>query len=179
MATVEGIDGLSIGRLADHLGISKSGLYAHFGSKEELQLATIDSAAQTVHDEVIAPARAAATPLARLEAMCDHFLSYIERGVFPGGCFFNTVSVELRSYPESVQARLAKSHRIWLSIIERHVRDAQEAGELRAHEDAEQLAFELSGMMKMGNASFMMSGDRASLERARRGFVNRLAAAAP
>lgn len=177
LATVEGLEGLSIGRLAEHLGMSKSGLYAHFGSKEELQLAAIDTAAAIVTAEVIVPAREAPTPLARLESLCEHFLSYLERRVFPGGCFFNAVAVELRSCPESVRTRFVEISRIWLDIIERRVRDAQESGELRADEDPTQLAFELNGMLKMGNAAFMLEPDAGGLERARRGFQSRLAAA--
>src|SRR5579885_2105274 len=88
LATVEGLEGLSIGRLADHIGMSKSGLYAHFGSKEELQLATIDTANGIFEAEVIAPAERAATPLEQIELLCEQFLSHVERGVFPGGCFF-------------------------------------------------------------------------------------------
>src|SRR5215510_12709301 len=74
LATVEGLEGLSIGRLADHIGMSKSGLYAHFGSKEELQLATVETAEQIFRDEVIAPADAIERPLARLEALCERYL---------------------------------------------------------------------------------------------------------
>src|SRR3954470_9014604 len=88
LATVDGLEGLSIGNLAAHIGMSKSGLYAHFGSKEELQLATIDTALEIFGAEVVAPARDATTPLAKIEVLCEQFLSHIERRVFPGGCFF-------------------------------------------------------------------------------------------
>src|SRR5918998_4343853 len=88
LATQEGLEPLSIGRLADATGMSKSGLFAHFGSKEELQLATVDHAASLFVDEVIAPAREAPKGLARVWALCDHMVDYAERQVFPGGCFF-------------------------------------------------------------------------------------------
>src|SRR4051812_13335396 len=88
LATVDGIEGLSIGRLADHIGMSKSGLFAHFGSKEELQLATVEKAQEVYEADVIKPAIEAAEGLERLEALCERFLSHVEREVFPGGCFF-------------------------------------------------------------------------------------------
>src|ERR1700680_2234941 len=87
LASVDGLDGLSIGRLATELAMSKSGLFAHFGSKEDLQLATIEEARQRYAREVIAPAHAAGSGIKRLNALCESFLSYLERAVFPGGCF--------------------------------------------------------------------------------------------
>src|SRR3954465_14746757 len=91
LATVEGLDGLSIGRLADAVGMSKSGLFAHFGSKEELQLATIETAWALFGELVIAPALAAPTGLERLVALTENFLRHVEESVFPGGCFFASV----------------------------------------------------------------------------------------
>src|SRR5213082_691885 len=77
LATIDGLEGLSIGRLAAHIGMSKSGLYAHFGSKEELQLATIETAREIYEADVVAPAEDAATPLAKVEALCEQFLSHV------------------------------------------------------------------------------------------------------
>src|SRR5215210_6127587 len=88
LASLEGLEGLTIGRLADELGMSKSGLFAHFGSKEELQLATLDAAGQRFLDEVFRPAMSAPRGYPRLVALCREWLAYVERGVFPGGCFF-------------------------------------------------------------------------------------------
>jgi AcrR family transcriptional regulator len=177
LATVEGLEGLSIGRLAEHIGMSKSGLYAHFGSKEELQLAAIDRAVEIFAEEVVEPARRAGRGLARLEAVVDAFASYLERRVFPGGCFFNAVTAEIDSHPGAVREKLAELQRRWLGGLERWVQAAQEAGELDSGEDAAQLAFELNGMLHMGNAVFVLQRDPAALERARRGFHARLAAA--
>src|SRR5947208_15752292 len=89
LATLVGLDGLSIGGLAGAAGMSKSGVYAHFGSKQDLQLATIESARGTFTDEVLRPALAAPKGIRRLLAACDEFLSHVERRVFPGGCFFS------------------------------------------------------------------------------------------
>ena len=87
LATLDGLDGLSIGNLADALEMSKSGVYAHFGSKQELQLATVDEAGRIFQLEVIGPAMAAPTAVARLVAVCDAFFDHLERRTFPGGCF--------------------------------------------------------------------------------------------
>jgi len=177
LATVEGLDGLSIGRLADHIGMSKSGLYAHFGSKEELQLSAIDAATEIFAETVIRPAREAATPFARLEALCDHFLRYLERPVFPGGCFFASATAELDTHPGPVREKLAEALDGWLKLIERRVREAQEAGELDPAEDPALVAFELDAFMKMGNSLLLVHGDREGLDRARAAINARLARA--
>jgi AcrR family transcriptional regulator len=176
LATVEGLDGLSIGRLAEHIGMSKSGLYAHFGSKEELQLATIDAASEIFVREVIEPARPA-EGAARLEALADAFLSYLDRRVFPGGCFFAAAQAELDTHPGPVREKLRETALRWLDYIERQVRGAQEMGELRADEDPAQLAFELDAMLKMATAVFVLQDDPKALGRARRGVETRLARA--
>src|SRR6185369_636927 len=95
LATVEGIEGLSLGRLADAVGMSKSGLFAHFRSKEELQLATIETADAIFQAEVVDPARDAPPGIPRLRALGEAFLAHLERGVFPGGCFFASVAAEI------------------------------------------------------------------------------------
>jgi AcrR family transcriptional regulator len=177
LAPVEGLDGLSIGRLAEHIGMSKSGLYAHFGSKEELQLATIDAASEIFVREVIEPARVA-EGAARLEALVEAFLSYLERRVFPGGCFFAAAQAELDTHPGPVREKLREVQLRWLDYLERQVRGAQQMGDLDPKEDAAQLAFELDAMLKMATSVFILQDDAGALERARRGVKTRLAAAA-
>src|SRR5881394_3994158 len=103
LATVEGLEGLSIGGLAKALGISKSGLYAHFGSKQELQLATVDEAERIFDAEVIEPAVAAAPGLAQLVALCDAFFDHLLRHTFPGGCFFAGAVLEMGTRPGPVK----------------------------------------------------------------------------
>jgi len=174
LATVEGLDGLSIGRLADHIGMSKSGLYAHFGSKEELQLAAIDTAAEIFTETVIRPAREPETAFARLESLCESFLRYLERSVFPGGCFFASATAELDTHPGPVREKLVAAMDAWLQLIERRVREAQEAGELDAAEDPALLAFELDAFMKMGNSLWLLHGDRSGLDQARTAIRARL-----
>src|SRR5918998_1017367 len=118
LATVEGLEGLSIGRLAEHIGMSKSGLYAHFGSKEELQLATVETAAAIFRDDVVVPTEAVDAPLARLEALCEAFLSHLERRVFPGGCFFVSAAAEFDTHPGPVKEEVAAFLRGWLETLE-------------------------------------------------------------
>ena len=146
LASVEGLDGLSIGRLASELAMSKSGLFAHFGSKEDLQLAAIEEARQRYVREVIAPARAAATGITRLHALCEAFLSYVERGVFPGGCFFASAMAEFDAKaPGPVRDRIAECQQQWMNTLERAARDARAQGQLPPGSDPRQLAFELDG----------------------------------
>jgi AcrR family transcriptional regulator len=174
LATLEGLDGLSIGRLADHIGMSKSGLYAHFGSKEELQLAAIDAAEQIFADAVIRPAREPEDPYERLESLCEHFFLYLEKPVFPGGCFFASAGAELDTHPGPVKERLAQALGGWMELLERRVRAAQEAGELDSAEDPAQLAFELEAFMKMANSHTVLHGGKSAFATARRAVKARL-----
>ncbi len=130
LATQEGLEPLSIGRLAEAAQLSKSGLFAHFGSKEELQLATVDHAASLFREEVIDPAREAPRGLPRVWALCDHMVDYAERQVFPGGCFFAATSAEFNHRPGPVRDRIEAMIRSWLSYLEHAVEQAQAAGEL-------------------------------------------------
>ena len=169
LASVEGLDGLSIATLAEHVGMSKSGLFAHFRSKEELQLETIAAAAEIFDEVVIRPALAASPGVARLRSLADHFLSHVERKVFQGGCFFAATAAEVDGHPGPVRDRIAAVHRSWADLLVRTVREAQSAGELRADEDPAQVAFEVNGMLAGANSSFLLLGDPAVLSRARIG----------
>jgi AcrR family transcriptional regulator len=177
LATVEGIDGLSIGRLAEHTGMSKSGLFAHFGSKEELQLAAIDTAERIFDEDVVTSARAAPEGLARLEALCDHFLSHVGRRVFPGGCFFASVGAELDTRPGPVRDRVVAVAQNWMGLLVDAVRQAQRQGEVDPGLEPEQLAFELDALLALGNTAFLLNGTEEALERARRGLDDRIARA--
>ena len=148
--------------------MSKSGLYAHFGSKEELQLAAIDAAEQIFADAVIRPAREPEDPYERLESLCEHFFRYLEKPVFPGGCFFASAAAELDTHPGPVKERLAQSLGGWMELLERRVREAQEAGELDSAEDPAQLAFELEAFMKMANSHTVLHGGDSGFATARR-----------
>jgi len=175
IASVEGLDGLSIGRLATELAMSKSGLFAHFGSKESLQLATIEEARQRYVREVITPALAESSGIARLYALCEAFLSYVERAVFPGGCFFAGAMAEFDAKaPSPVRDRIASCQDQWMSTLERTAADGLAKRELRADSDARQLVFELEGALLSANWYFHLYRDATYLDRARRAVRTRL-----
>jgi AcrR family transcriptional regulator len=179
LATQEGLEPLSIGRLALATAMSKSGLFAHFGSKEELQLATVDHAAQLFVDEVIAPARAAPKGLARIWALCDRVVDYAERQVFPGGCFFAATSFEFNNKPGPVRDRIEEMLRSWLSYLEHAVEQAQAAGELVDQPTAREIAFQLDAFAQASNAQFQLFRDRAVFDEARRAIRERLESLRP
>ena len=177
LTSVEGLDGITIGRLASELGMSKSGLFAHFGSKEELQLATIDTAREIFVETVIAPARQAERGLPRLLALMDHWLAYMRREVFKGGCFFDAVRGEYNSRPpgpvrDAVWADLAS----WSEILVNRVKAAQAEGHLDPGADPEQVAFELDALGGAANVRFQLDRDEVWFERAREAIQARLEA---
>src|SRR5437763_10608526 len=142
LASVEGLEGLSIGNLAAATGISKSGLYAHFGSKQELQLATVEEAERILTEEVVQPALAAAPGLGQLAAACEAFFSYVERRVFPGGCFFAATALEMGARPGPVKDRVAAIQSGFTALLRSFAVTAVEQGELPPDVDPEQFAFE-------------------------------------
>jgi AcrR family transcriptional regulator len=174
LATLAGLEGLSIGRLADHIGMSKSGLYAHFGSKEELQLATIDAAQEIFEREVVAPTMEQPEGLARVLAFTDAYLSYVERGVFPGGCFFAATAAEAGLPDGPVKDKLRDYMAGGVEGLADMIRVAQERGDVDSTADADQLAFEIDALLHGANASFVLHRGTDSLERARRGIRERL-----
>jgi len=179
LASVEGLDGLTIGRLATALGMSKSGLFAHFGSKEELQLATIDAAREIFVREVFEPARAAERGLPRLAALLEHWLAYMRREVFHGGCFFDAVRNEYDSrQPGPVRDAIRTDFATWSESLANRVRSAQAHGHLDPDADPEQLAFELDALGGAANVRFQLDRDVAAFERARRAIHARLDALA-
>ena len=174
LATIEGLDGLSIGRLADAVGMSKSGLFAHFGSKEELQLATVAAAEEVFTAQVSAPAGGAATARERLDRLVDGYLDYLGQDTFPGGCFFASVLAEVDMRPGPVRDRLVAFLGDWLAQLERAVRDAQAEGALAPGEDPEQLVFEIEALLLYANAQHVVSRAAEPIERARRAIERRL-----
>jgi AcrR family transcriptional regulator len=179
LATEEGLEPLSIGRLADATGMSKSGLFAHFGSKEELQIATVEHAAALFVDEVIAPAREAPKGVARVWALCDHMIAYTERAVFPGGCFFAATASEFTHRPGPVRDRIAGMIGSWLSYLEHAVEQAQAAGELDPSVPAREIAFQLDAFAQAANMQFQLFRDEQVFDDARRAVGERLEALRP
>ena len=179
LATVDGLEGLSIGELARATGMSKSGLYAHFGSKLDLQLATIEAARQTFVVEVLRPALHAPKGIERLLAACEAFLSHVERRVFPGGCFFSAAAVDVGTREGPVHDAIVAQRLEWLALLERLAREAAGLGELEPSLDPVQLAFELQALLVAANTSFILQGDPGALERARTAIHARLRVAVP
>jgi AcrR family transcriptional regulator len=178
LATIDGLRGLSIGDLAAHIGMSKSGLYAHFGSKEELQLATVATAREIFDAEIVEPTNDIADPLERLRALCEGFLSHLERRIFPGGCFFASASAELDTHPGPVQDEIISVQQQWMNQLQELIHDAQDAGSLASTEEPAQLAFELEAYLLMGNTAFVLGDDATALRRAREAIESRLARSA-
>jgi AcrR family transcriptional regulator len=179
LATEEGLEPLSIGRLAEATAMSKSGLFAHFGSKEELQLATVDYAGTLFVDEVIDPARSAPKGLARIWALCDNMIGYAERQVFPGGCFFAATSFEFNNRPGPVRDRIEEMIRSWLSYLEHAVEQAQEAGELDPNASPREIAFQLDAFAQASNAQYQLFRDPQVFDDARRAIQERLESLRP
>jgi AcrR family transcriptional regulator len=179
LATVDGLNGLSLAHLADAVGMSKSGLFAHFGSKEELQLATIDAASSIFEELVIEPAADAAPGVSRLRAYIDRFLEHVEEGVFPGGCFFVSAVGELAPHPGPVHDGAMAFSQRWLALLAEEVAAGQAAGELDPAADPPQIAFELNAFMVLGNMQFVAGRRPAVLDSVRSAVDTRLAALAP
>lgn len=165
LATTEGLDRLSIGDLAAHIGMSKSGLYAHFRSKEELQLATIDAAEAIFDSEVIEPSRNAPIGLPRVVALADAFLDHLRRRVFPGGCFFACASAELHARPGPVKDRIAAFDGRWKAQFVDQFRVAVDDGSLPAGTDLDQLWFEIDAYLLYAHAAFSFRDDPTVLDR--------------
>jgi len=175
VASVEGLDGLSLGRLAVELELSKSGVFALFGSKEELQLATIEAALAIFESHVLTPARSAPPGLPRLRALCEKWLDYSERRVFPGGCFFFNVGAEFDARPGRVHDAVAAASGSFAGFIRATAREAVELGHVAG--DSELLAFELHALGRAANADAVMHGGKGPYRLARKAMRARLAAA--
>ena len=176
LASVHGLDGLTLGRLATAAGVSKSGFFAHWRDKEELQLDAIEWAGRQWVDEIVKPALQAPQGVRRLLALHEARLRFYAAKVLPGGCFFFAAQVEFDDRPGPVRERVAQALTDWLGLIERLAREAVELGELRADTDAAQLAYEIDAL---GEASItharLLGGDTTTAyDRARRAVLQRL-----
>jgi AcrR family transcriptional regulator len=166
IASSEGLEGLTIGRLAAELEMSKSGLFAHFGSKQELQLATVAAAATRFSEAVIEPARASADGAPRLRAMADSYLAHLDGGAYSGGCFWAATSAEYDDRPGPVRDAIAAALDAWLGELERQACAAGAA-------EPGRVAFELYAIVMGANSRFRLSGDRRAFDYAR-AIVDRL-----
>lgn len=176
ITSAEGLEGVSIGRLAAELSMSKTGIFAHFGSKEELQLATINMAKNIFVTEVVDPALKSPPGISRLSALLQGWLSYVERSVFRGGCFFAAASAEFDSRPGKVRNRIAELTKAWVVGLEDEVGEAKKLNQLSKKVDPRQLVFELHAYVQEANWAFKLFNDKTSFARARSAIANRIAA---
>lgn len=174
MASVNGLEGISIGGLANHIGMSKSGLFAHFGSKEGLQLAIIDAARKLFYKEVIAPARKEDPGIIRLWKFFNNWLLYLERNGFKGGCFFAAVSYEFDSRPGPVRDKIAYSMEAWKNTLKREVERAQQKNQIKKEVDPSQFAFEIMALAMGANLSFQLHNNTQACNQARIAILERL-----
>ncbi|WP_069816824.1 TetR/AcrR family transcriptional regulator [Streptomyces sp. TP-A0874] len=168
LASVNGLEGLTIGRLATELGMSKAGVLGHFGTKESLQLAVVDAAAEMFAREVPQRARGVPPGLAHLSALCEAWVSYLERELLPGGCFFTAVAAEFDGRGGPVRDAIAGLDSLWRRDLSIHIRRAVNVGELPTDTDPGQLVYELVGIMLALNHSLQLHHDERAPGRARR-----------
>jgi AcrR family transcriptional regulator len=168
LASIEGLGSLTIGRLARDTGISKSGVFAHFRSKERLQRETIAAAVEVFEREVLRPGLAGPEGLNRVEGFCEAYLSYVERGVFPGGCFFAQLLAEYDAQTGPIHEEVAGIQRGALGQLGAMIETAKRQGELHADTDAAQLTFELYAALELANYLSTLYDDPAMIEHGRR-----------
>jgi len=179
LASEVGLDGVTIGRLASELELSKSGLFAHFQSKESLQVQTLERAAERFVEVVVRPALQAPRGEPRLRALFERWLLWPKLVPQPGGCLFVAAAAELDDRPGPARDVLVRLQKEWLAGLATSFRAASEQGHLRPDADPEQLAFELYGIMLVCHHSARLLHDPRATERARRAFEGLLAAARP
>jgi AcrR family transcriptional regulator len=178
LATTHGLQELSIGELAGHIGMSKSGLYAHFKSKEELELATIDAAVEIFENDVMRRVEESLRGTARVRALSEAFLGHLARRVYPGGCFFATVAAQLAPRPSRARDRVSRLQQDWVGQFIAALSQARDDGEIQLAADLDQLAFEITAMLFRANFAWIISQDERVLEQARvgiRGVLSRVA----
>ncbi|MFE6687790.1 TetR/AcrR family transcriptional regulator [Streptomyces sp. NPDC057743] len=177
IASVEGLEGLTIGRLAADLEMSKAGVLGHFGTKQALQLAALEGASAIFSRVVWEPAADEKPGLTRLRAICEGWIRYLERerGAFPGGCFFITASVEFDARGGPVRDTVARLFLLWRRRLAQEVRTAVGQGELPPDTDPEQVGFEVVGIYLGLNQAVQLAADPSAADRARRALDRLLA----
>src|SRR6202521_172957 len=176
LASAEGLEGLTIGRLATESHMSKTGIFAHFGSKEQLQLATVGAAKEIFLQQVVKPGLTSPRGLPRLKVMLESWLGYVERIVFRGGCFFAAASAEFDSRPGAVRDHIAELTKAWMVGLKEEITFAQSQKEIQASIEPAQLAFELHAYVQEANWAFKLFNDKSAFLLARRAIADRIAA---
>jgi AcrR family transcriptional regulator len=167
LSAIEGLERLSLARLAEAVGMSKSGLFGLFGSKEDLQVAILDKARAVFTEEVIAPALAMPAGARRLRGLCEGYLDHISLREWPSGCFFASVASEVGGRPGPIRDRVAVDQKQWVALLTESARRAHERGELPADTSPEQLAFELSAILTGADTAYLLHRDEEILTRVR------------
>jgi AcrR family transcriptional regulator len=175
VASVVGLEGLTIGRLADKLGMSKSGLAGRFENKERLQLATLELAVDMFQATVYEPAAGEPAGRTRLSAICDRWISYIGEPCFPGGCFLTTASVEFDARDGAVHDAVKRAMSRWLRVLEAEAATAVRAEELPSDTDPAEVAFALNALAVGTNCDYQLHRDERSLKHGRRAMAAVLA----
>lgn len=175
LASVVGLEGLTIGALASHAGFSKSGLFAHFGSKENLQLETLRAAAERFTNAVVKPALHAPRGVQRVQALFDRWLAWVARDGAPGGCLFVTASIELDDQDGVVRDYLVEQQAALQDMIVRTAQFAVGTGDFRTDLDCEQFAYELHSLLLGFNFAQRLMRDGAAGDRTRAAFARLLA----
>ncbi len=175
LASECGLEGLTIGMLASALGMSKSGVFAHFGAKDELQIAVLDAAAERFTANVMRPALQQARGLARLRAIFDHWIAYSVSGPLPGGCLFIAAAAEFDDKPGAVHDHVRAAQQRWRDALLKAIRLAVDTGELPADTDCEQLGFEMFAQVLAAHHDLRLMSQHSAVSRARRGLDRLLA----
>jgi AcrR family transcriptional regulator len=167
LASVEGLTGMTLSQLAQALGVSKSSIQAAYATKEQVQLAAVAAATNIFIGAVVEPAQASPEGLPRLKSLVELWLGYVERRVFPGGCFMGATLSEFDSQPGAVRDALTRSRQAWLSLLEREAAIAQGAGDIAPAPSAAMLAFEIDALLAAANVARNLTDATAPLEMAR------------
>ncbi|GAB4151833.1 MAG: TetR/AcrR family transcriptional regulator [Planctomycetaceae bacterium] len=168
LASAKGLEGLTIGTLAKLLGMSKSGLYAHFGSKEDLQLAVIDLARQRFEATVLPPATQLPDGLPKILALLTSWADSIEHSTYRGGCFFAAASAEFDDRPGPVRDEIARLTKQWLDLLTQGFESARMLKQLKSRSDPAQMAFEVHAFVQEANWARQLLNDKQAFARARR-----------
>lgn len=178
IASIDGLEGLSIGRVAAEAGVGKGNIQVLFGDKESLQLATLEKAVELFYSTVIFPAMTKKTALAKLLALVEGWFDYVEKRALPGGCFVNAVSSEYRAREGRIRDRIVEHRVATRDRYRKLITDAKSAGELRADTDVEQLVFDLVANEAVANVAALME-ENEEFERARSTSLGRIRESMP
>jgi AcrR family transcriptional regulator len=176
-ASVDGLDGLTIGRLAGEVAMSKSGLFGLFGDKQQLQLATLEAGMELFRRDVLDAVLDVEPGRARLLALCERWLAFHENETLPGGCFMTTVMVEFDARPGALKQAASRTMRRWLDLLEREAALAIERGELSSEIAPADIAFQLNALASAASTNYLLFEDRRAFGTARRSMLRILASA--